>query len=123
MNWDHVRYFVQLARTGTLVGAAKALDMGVGPIPAVVMGVLTATVGGVIRDVIAQHPSVLLRREIYVTAALVGATVFVVLQQVGLNLLPAGIAGFLAALALRSAAIGWGLTLPGFKANEPDRAD
>jgi uncharacterized membrane protein YeiH len=72
-----------------VVGAAKALEMGVGPLPAVVMGVLTATVGGVIRDVIAQHPSVLLRREIYVSAALAGASVFVALQQFSLALLPA----------------------------------
>jgi uncharacterized membrane protein YeiH len=87
------------------------------------MGVLTATIGGVIRDVIAQHPSVLLRREIYVTAALVGATVFVLLQQNGLDLLPAGIAGFVAALALRGCAIALGLTLPGFKAKAVDSAD
>ena len=98
-----------------VVGAAKALEVGVGPVPAIVMGVLTAAIGGVIRDVIAQHPSVLLRREIYVTAALAGATVFVVLQQLGLALLPAGIAGFLTAAVLRGLAIRFGLTLPGFK--------
>ena len=98
-----------------VVGAAKALEVGVGPIPAIVMGVLTATIGGVIRDVIAQHPSVLLRREIYVTAALAGASVFVILQQVGLPLLPSGIAGFATALVLRGLAIRLGLTLPGFK--------
>jgi uncharacterized membrane protein YeiH len=98
-----------------VVGAAKALEVGVGPIPAIVMGVLTAAIGGVIRDVIAQHPSVLLRREIYVTAALAGATVFVVLQQLGLALLPACIAGFLTAATLRGLAIRFGLTLPGFR--------
>ena len=97
-----------------VVGAAKALAMGVGPLPAIVMGVLTATVGGVIRDVIAQHPSVLLRREIYVTAALAGATVFVGLEQLGLARLPAGIAGFAAALALRGCAIAFRLSLPSF---------
>jgi uncharacterized membrane protein YeiH len=97
-----------------VVGAAKALDAGVGPLPAIVMGVLTATIGGVIRDVIAQHPSVLLRREIYVTAALAGATVFVLLQMAGLALLPAGVAAFVAALGLRGAAILFKLSLPGF---------
>ena len=98
-----------------VVGAAKALEVGVGPIPAIVMGVLTATIGGVIRDVIAQQPSILLRREIYVTAALAGASVFVILQQFGLPLLPSGIAGFLTAAVLRGLAIRFGLTLPGFK--------
>src|SRR5689334_16030178 len=67
------------------VGAAKALSLGVSPPICVVMGVLTATFGGVIRDVLAGEPSVLLRREIYVTAAIVSAAVFTVLRTLGLD--------------------------------------
>ena len=66
------------------------------------MGVLTATFGGIIRDVLADEPSVLLRREIYVTAALLGAAVFVGLHLLGVAPLMAGLAGFAAALALRA---------------------
>ena len=40
------------------------------------MGVITAVVGGIIRDVLGQEPSIILRREIYVTASLVGAIIF-----------------------------------------------
>src|SRR6478609_2760719 len=48
-------------------GAAKALSYGVAPVPAFAMGVLTACIGGIIRDVLAGEPSVLMRRELYVT--------------------------------------------------------
>jgi uncharacterized membrane protein YeiH len=98
-----------------VVGAAKAVSFGVAPLAAVVMGVLTAAAGGILRDVLAHEPSVLLKREIYVTAALAGAGVSVVLRLLGIDVLPAGLAGFAAALALRSGAILFGWTLPGFR--------
>jgi uncharacterized membrane protein YeiH len=81
-----------------VVGAAKALSLGLGPIPATVMGVLTACFG----------------REIYVTAALLAATVFVGLASLGVDRLVAGGAGFTAGLALRGAALRWGWSLPAF---------
>lgn len=98
-----------------VAGAAKAMSLGVSPGPAIVMGVMTATFGGIIRDVLAREPSILLRREIYITAALAGAGVFVVLASVGLGPLTAGIAGFAVALALRGCAIQFGLSLPAFR--------
>jgi len=97
-----------------VVGAAKALSLGVHPVTATVMGVLTACFGGVIRDVLANEPSVLLRREIYVTASLLAAAVFVALASLGVDRLLAGGLGFAAGLALRGAALRWGWSLPGF---------
>jgi uncharacterized membrane protein YeiH len=97
-----------------VVGALKAQSLGVPPLSAVVMGVLTATFGGIIRDVLAEEPSVLLRRELYVTAALVGSGVFAGLSALGVARVPAGLAGFAAAFALRGGAIVWGWRLPGF---------
>ncbi|MBI5942135.1 MAG: TRIC cation channel family protein, partial [Caulobacterales bacterium] len=102
-----------------VVGAAKALSLGVHPISAVVMGVLTACFGGVIRDVLAGEPSVLLRREIYVTAALMGAGVFVGLAGFGGDGLFAGGAGMVVAFAVRGGALRFGWSLPGF----PGQAD
>lgn len=98
----------------SVVGAAKAASLGAPPLPAIVMGVLTATCGGIIRDVVAEEPSVLLRREIYITAALLGSATFALLQAFGVAALPAGIAGFSAALALRACAIVLDWSLPGF---------
>ena len=97
-----------------VVGAAKALSLGVHPIAATVMGLMTACFGGIIRDVLAGEPSVLLRREIYVTAALLAAAVFVLLASLGVDRLFAGGAGFLAGLALRGSALRWGWSLPAF---------
>ncbi|WP_207790399.1 trimeric intracellular cation channel family protein [Sandaracinobacter neustonicus] len=94
-------------------GSLKALSFGVDPIPAVVMGVITATFGGVIRDVVAGQPSILMQREIYVTAAIAGATVTVLLSAAGnLNGWIAGTAGAAIALIIRAGAIARGWKLP-----------
>jgi uncharacterized membrane protein YeiH len=95
-------------------GAAKALNYGVAPVPAFAMGVMTACVGGIIRDVLAGEPSILMRPELYVTAAALTSGLFVALSLFGappaLAALVAGLAGF----ALRAAAIARGLKLPAY---------
>jgi uncharacterized membrane protein YeiH len=101
-----------------VVGALKAASLGVPPLSAVVMGVLTATFGGIIRDVLAEEPSVLLRRELYVTPALLGAAVFVGLDALGLPLAVAGAVGFVTAFAVRGGAIVFGWRMPGFPGRE-----
>lgn len=96
-------------------GAAKALAYGVPPVVAVLMGVITASVGGIIRDVLAGEPSILLRPEIYVTAAALAAGLFVLLVWLGIA---AGIAAPLAALigfGLRALAIWRGIKLPAYR--------
>jgi uncharacterized membrane protein YeiH len=103
-----------------VVGALKASSLGVPPFSAVVMGVLTATFGGVIRDVLAHEPSVLLQRELYVTPALAGAGAFVILGLVGTPTIPAGVAGFVIALSIRAGAILWKWALPGFGGPLPE---
>lgn len=96
----------------SVYGAGKALDWGVAPVPAVAAGVITACVGGVIRDVTAGVPSVLLRHELYITTSLAAAAIFVVLTTLGLQLpLPSALA-FTTGFALRCAAIRWRLALP-----------
>ena len=105
----------------SVVGGAKATSLGVPPISAIVMGVLTACFGGIIRDVLADEPSVLLRRELYVSCALVGASVFVALEALGLSDFTAGMGGFAAAFLVRAAAIFWGWMLPAFPGRGGDR--
>jgi uncharacterized membrane protein YeiH len=60
-----------------VVGALKALEFGLGPVPAALMGTLSAVGGGVVRDVLAGRVPVVLRSELYATPALVGASVAV----------------------------------------------
>ena len=95
-------------------GAAKALRYGVPPLPAAAMGVLTACAGGILRDVLAREPSILLRPEIYVTAAALAAGLFVALALAGVPFAWAAGAGALAGFALRAAAIAKGLALPAY---------
>ncbi len=95
-------------------GAAKALAFDIAPLPAVAMGVMTGCVGGIIRDLLAGEPSILLRPELYVTAAALSAALLVGLSLAGL---PGGIAGIIAAaagFALRGTAIARGLSLPAY---------
>ena len=101
-----------------VVGSAKALALGAPALPSMVMGVLTACFGGVIRDVLAHEESVLLRREIYVTCAVVGAGLYVILRTLGVAGLPAGLIGAGAAFGVRTGAILWNWTLPGFPGRE-----
>ena len=97
-----------------VVGTAKALNLGVPPFSAMIMGVLTTAFGGIIRDVLAGEPNLLVRREIYITAALLGAATFVVLKLLGLDFWPAAFLAFAAAFTLRACAIVFKLSLPGF---------
>ena len=95
-------------------GAAKALRYGVAPVPAFAMGVMTACVGGIIRDVLANEPSILMRPELYVTAAALTSGLFVVLTLFGVPApLAAAVAG-LAGFSLRAAAISRGIKLPAY---------
>ncbi|MES2137037.1 MAG: trimeric intracellular cation channel family protein, partial [Pseudomonadota bacterium] len=96
-------------------GAAKALGFGVAPVPAFAMGVMTACVGGIIRDVLAGDPSILMRPELYVTAAALAAGLFVGLSLLGVPIFVAAAAGIVAGFVLRAAAIARGWSLPAYR--------
>ena len=96
-------------------GAERALLVGSGLVVAVSMGVITATFGGILRDILGGQSPVVLSREIYVTAALLGAVVFVTISALGLSRETALGTGFAAGLALRAAALHWGWSLPRYR--------
>jgi len=95
-------------------GAAKGLAFDVAPLPAVAMGVLTACLGGIIRDVLAGEPSILMRPELYVTAAALSAALTVALLLAGWPGALVGPVAFLAGFALRGAALIRGWSLPAY---------
>jgi uncharacterized membrane protein YeiH len=96
-----------------VLGAAKSAALGHSVPVSLVMGVLTASAGGVIREVVAGEPTILVRREIYVTAAAVAAAVFLLLAPwTGQG--PAGLLGFAAGLGLRAGALAFGWAMPPF---------
>jgi uncharacterized membrane protein YeiH len=78
------------------------------------MGVLTACAGGIIRDLLASEPSILLRPELYVTAAALAAGLFVGLDFAGAPVWVSALVSAIAGFALRAAAIARGWSLPAY---------
>ena len=106
-----------------VMGAAKGFAATGSAGVALVTGMLTATFGGILRDLLAGEPSVLLRPEVYVTAALIGAGAFVLATMAGLPLAAASTLGVLSAFIVRGGALKYGWTLPTGKAlpgRDPD---
>ena len=103
-----------IAAYGTY-GAAKALAYGVAPVPAFGMGVLTACAGGIIRDVLAGEPSILMRPELYVTAAALSAGLLVGFALVDFTGPAAVLIAAFAGFALRGLAIARGWSLPAYR--------
>ena len=99
-----------------VMGAQAALAHEVPPLIAVVMGVMTATFGGLMRDVLCAEVLTLMRPEICITSALLGASTYVGLHQLGVGESSAAAVAFLMGFGLRGAAIWFRLTLPRFGA-------
>lgn len=103
-----------------MLGSAKALAYGIPPVPAALMGVITGCVGGIIRDVVAGRPTILLGPELYITAAALSSALCVggmlAADVLGFSRNLVSVFAFAAGFALRSAAIHWELGLPTYKA-------
>ncbi|MFM2409248.1 MAG: hypothetical protein RL481_76 [Pseudomonadota bacterium] len=99
----------------SVFGAWKALSLGIAPLPAMMMGVITACAGGIIRDVLAGEPSILMRPEIYVTATALSAGLFVAMLAFSVPLLAAALISAAAGFALRAAAIWRGWAIPAYR--------
>lgn len=99
----------------SVVGTAKGMTISGSPTVAIISGVLTATFGGIVRDMLADEPSVLLRPEIYVTAALAGAVVFTLTGFADFpNTIDVAIA-MSAAFIIRGGALRFGWSFPRYK--------
>ncbi len=121
------RVFIRLRRTFlffdtigisffTILGAEKAIGLGVRPEIAAIMGMFTAVMGGVIRDTLTNEIPVIFRKEIYATACLAGAIVYLVLDlntplERNYNLMIA--ISFI--IVIRLLAVKFKLSLPGFR--------
>ena len=97
-----------------LSGAQVAETAGCRPIIVVLMGTMTGVAGGVLRDVITAQVPLILRRDIYATAAIAGVALYLLLQTFGLERSRAFAAGMVVVVALRLLAIRWSLQLPIF---------
>jgi uncharacterized membrane protein YeiH len=99
----------------SVYGAAKALEFGVGPVPAAVIGVAAGCAGGILRDLLLGAPSILRRPELYVTASALAATTFLIAVDFGLAPLPAAGLAMLPGFGLRALVIAKGLEMPVYR--------
>ncbi|WP_134738919.1 trimeric intracellular cation channel family protein [Nocardioides sp. 503] len=97
-----------------VTGATKALEYGLGPVPAALMGMVTGIGGGMVRDVLAGRLPVIFRGELYATPALAGAAIAVVGTRADLPVLAVALAGAGVCLVWRLLAIwrGWQAPMP-----------
>ncbi|HVH12767.1 MAG TPA: trimeric intracellular cation channel family protein [Longimicrobium sp.] len=114
----------------SVAGARIAQDAGLSPVIVVIMGAMTGTAGGMLRDVLTNEIPLILRpvMELYATAAIAGITLYLALETLGIPRESAALAGMAAIAALRFAAIRGDLKLPVFslpaeKGAPPDPAD
>lgn len=96
----------------SVTGAAKALAITGDAVIATAMGVVTAVLGGIIRDTVCNELPLVLRQDIYATAAFAGALAFVGLVSVGVAVTGALWLGAGICFAVRASAIIWGWSLP-----------
>jgi len=98
----------------TVVGIERSLAFEMSPGIAVVMGVMTGVAGGMLRDVLSGEIPLILSRELYATASLCGAVIFIIILTTLHSQSIAVFASILVTLALRLSAIKWNLSLPTF---------
>lgn len=99
-----------------VMGAELARQIGAGPLVAIVMGMMTASFGGLIRDVICNETPLILGKEVYATAAALAAAVHIGLSSFGVPFEISVFSGIVAGFLLRAAGIAKGLALPTYKA-------
>lgn len=98
----------------TVIGAEKALNMGLSGMIAVVMGLITGVGGGIIRDLLCRQIPMVLRTEIYATASIIGGIGYTVSLTYGMNEKTALFLAMTSTLIIRLSAIKWHLSLPAF---------
>lgn len=104
----------------TVLAIDKTLSLGFSPTIAVVMGTITGIAGGIIRDLLTGQPTILMRRELYMTPILLGGAVYVALRPPGaLAAAPAAVIAILLITAVRFAAIRFGWAFPDWLTYRP----
>ena|ERR1700756_1964746 len=102
----------------TILGTEKALNFGVDPLIAAIMGMFSAIMGGVLRDVLTNEIPIIFRKEIYATACLSGALVYLLLNYLDFSRTISILISMLFILVVRIVAIKFNISLPKFRTEE-----
>lgn len=97
----------------TLIGLEKGIEYGLSPVICVILGTLTATFGGVIRDILCNEIPFLFRKEIYATLCIAGGIMFFLLQEFAIpkEIISASVAVFIITLRLVAYKYNWSLPI------------
>ncbi len=96
----------------TLVGIEKGLEAGLLPVMCIALGTVTASFGGVIRDILCSEIPVIFRKEIYATACIFGGIFYFMLMTLGIPEKYGYIASIVAIITIRLLAVRFGIVLP-----------
>ncbi|MEM1339494.1 MAG: trimeric intracellular cation channel family protein [Bacteroidota bacterium] len=96
----------------TLIGIEKGLQAGLLPIMCIALGTMTASFGGVIRDILCNEIPVIFRKEIYATACIIGGMVYFALVALGSPETYSYITSIVVIIAVRLLAVKFGIALP-----------
>lgn len=99
----------------TILGVEKTLGLGFNPVIAAIMGMFSAVMGGVIRDVLTNEIPVLFKKNIYASACLAGAVIYLLLDYFGCERNFNIIVSMLIIFSIRVVAVKYNLTLPKFR--------
>jgi uncharacterized membrane protein YeiH len=95
-----------------VTGASKALELGLGPVQAVILGAVTGVGGGTVRDVMLQRIPSVLSSELYAIPALVGAVITVLTARAGVYGVPAAVGAAVACFGIRMLGVRFGINAP-----------
>ncbi|MEU5841306.1 TRIC cation channel family protein [Rhodococcus sp. NPDC047139] len=105
-----------------VTGAVKALDFGLGPVQAIILGTITGVGGGTLRDVLIRRVPVVLNSDLYAIPAMVAASVIVVCASLDIPTLLPALAAAALCFTIRMVGVRYGLNAPGPRGfDDPDR--
>jgi len=104
----------------TVIATERTLQLGLEPGIAVLMGVITGIGGGVLRDLLTGQPTILMRRELYMTPIIIGGALYVVVRHnAALAPLHVALLGIAAITVVRLGAIRWSWAFPDWLTYRP----
>lgn len=105
----------------TMVGVEKGLAAGLSPVMCITLGTITASFGGVLRDILCNEIPVIFRKEIYATACILGGAGYFLLRQSPITDEYAYVAAILLVIGIRLLAVRFGISLPGIYRGRENR--